>query len=318
MTLIRDLGLLSLATRIKTLGESMLTDGHSIYAGLGVNFQPRWFGVYYILQEHGELPVTEVASRVGLSHPAIIKIVESMEEAGLIDSSRNNRDARKRMIALSDEAKNLLPQLQPIWKALEAEMIELFKKLGINILDVLSQIENELETKPVSQRVHERVRNQQALSIKLQPFAAKYAKAFQSLNEEWLTEYFKIEPQDRDMLSHPQKILDEGGCIFFAIHQQEAIGTFALLSKGDGVFELAKMAVTPSYQNRGIGQKLLQKAILEARKLGAHSLILQTSSKLEAANHLYEKFGFVEDRVSAHPLQYQRPSRYFALKLKAL
>lgn len=317
MTLIRDLGLLSLATRIKTLGESMLTDGQFIYSGLGVNFQPRWFGVFYILQEHGELPVTEVSSRVGLSHPAIIKIVESMEEAGLIDSSRNNRDARKRMIALSSKAKNLLPKLQPIWQALEAEQIEFYKKLGINILDVLSKIENELETKPVSQRVHERVRSQQATAIELVPYAPKFATAFQSLNEEWLTEYFKIEPADRDMLQHPQKILDEGGSIFFAIQQQEAIGTFALLCKGDGVFELAKMAVTSAYRNRGIGQMLLQKAIAESRKMGAHSLILQTSSKLEAANHLYEKFGFVEDRVSAHPLQYQRPSRYFVLNLKA-
>src|SRR3954470_1436751 len=87
MTLLKELGYLALATRIKTLGENMLADGTQIYAGLGIPFQPRWFSVFYLLQEPRELTVTEVASRIGISHPAIIKIIESMEEAELIESN---------------------------------------------------------------------------------------------------------------------------------------------------------------------------------------------------------------------------------------
>jgi GNAT superfamily N-acetyltransferase len=75
------------------------------------------------------------------------------------------------------------------------------------------------------------------------------------------------------------------------------------------------MAVTRRQRNRGIGRVMLQHAIDEARRKGAESLILHTSSKLEAANHLYGKFGFVEDRLAAYAMKYLRPSRRFVLDL---
>lgn len=315
MTLLKELGFLSLATRIKTLGDNMLADGVQIYAGLAVNFQPRWFSVFYLLQEHQQLPVTEVASRIGLSHPAIIKIIESMEEAGLIESGRNSRDGRKRMITLSAKGEALIPELQPIWKALEEELKELFSQLNIDILGVLDSVEQMLQEKPISKRVQERYRRNQPLNIQFKSYSKDLAPAFKSLNEEWLTEYFTIEDEDRQMLDHPEKILSEGGAIFFACLDEEVVGTFALIALQKGVFELAKMAVTRRHRNRGIGQRMLKYAMAEARKLGAESLILHTSSKLEAANHLYGKIGFVEDRLSAQTMKYLRPSRRFVLDL---
>ncbi|WP_141734303.1 bifunctional helix-turn-helix transcriptional regulator/GNAT family N-acetyltransferase [Oligoflexus tunisiensis] len=315
MTLLKELGYLALATRIRTLGDTMLADGLQIYAGLGLNFQPRWFSVFYLLQEHHELPVTEVASRIGLSHPAIIKIIESMEEAGLIESGRNSRDARKRMITLSAKGEALIPELQPVWKALEEELKQLFADLNIDILGVLESMERMIQEKPISKRVQERYRRNFNLNIAFRPYSKELAPAFKSLNEEWLTEYFTIEDEDRRMLDQPDQILEEGGTIVFACLGDETVGTFALMALSDGVFELAKMAVTRRHRNRGIGQLMLKKALEEAQTLGARSLILHTSAKLEAANHIYGKFGFVEDRLTAQPMKYLRPSRRFVLDL---
>lgn len=315
MTLLKELGFLSLATRIKTLGDAMLADGLQIYAGLGIPFQPRWFSVFYLLQEHHELPVTEVASRIGLSHPAIIKIIESMEEAGLIESAKNSRDGRKRMITLSAKGEALIPELQPVWKALEEELQELFAKLNIDILGVLESMEQLMQEKPISKRVQERYRRKSSLDLQFRPYSKVLAPYFKSLNEEWLTEYFSIEDEDRQMLDHPENIVSEGGAIFFACLGDEVVGTFALVALQKGVFELAKMAVTRRHRNRGIGQRMLAEALAEAEKLGAYSLILHTSAKLEAANHIYGKFGFVEDRLAAHTMKYLRPSRRFVLDL---
>ncbi len=315
MTLLKELGYLSLATRIKTLGDNMLADGLQIYAGLGIKFQPRWFSVFYLLQEHRELPVTEVASRIGLSHPAIIKIVESMEEAGLIESAKNSRDGRKRMIALSAKGEALIPELQPVWKALEEELRELFAELNIDILGVLANVERVIQEKPISKRVQERYRRNFTLDVQFKPYSKVLAPFFKSLNEEWLTEYFSIEDEDRQMLDHPEKILSEGGAIVFACLGDEVVGTFALIALQKGVFELAKMAVARRHRNRGIGQLMLKQALAEAEARGAHSLLLHTSAKLEAANHIYGKFGFVEDRLAAHTMKYLRPSRRFVLDL---
>jgi DNA-binding MarR family transcriptional regulator/GNAT superfamily N-acetyltransferase len=315
MTLLKELGYLALATRIRTLGDTMLADGLQIYAGLGLKFQPRWFSVFYLLQEHHELPVTEVASRIGLSHPAIIKIIESMEEEGLIESARNSRDGRKRMITLSAKGEALIPQLQPVWKALEEELQQLFADMNIDILGVLENMERMIQEKPISKRVQERYRRNFNLNITFRPYSTELAPAFKSLNEEWLTEYFTIEDEDRRMLDHPELILEEGGAIVFACLGDEIVGTFALMALQDGVFELAKMAVAGRHRNRGIGQLMLKKALEEAQIKGARSLILHTSAKLEAANHIYGKFGFVEDRLAAQPMKYLRPSRRFVLDL---
>lgn len=60
---------------------------------------------------------------------------------------------------------------------------------------------------------------------------------------------------------------------------------------------------------------MLTEALAEAKTMGANSLILHTSAKLEAANHIYGKFGFVEDRLAAHTMKYLRSSRRFVLDL---
>ncbi|SPE33285.1 GCN5-related N-acetyltransferase [Candidatus Sulfopaludibacter sp. SbA3] len=117
--------------------------------------------------------------------------------------------------------------------------------------------------------------------------------AFRKLNEEWIVRYFALEPKDEESLSDPQRsILDRGGRIFFAVRDGEPIGCCALLVTGPGEFEVAKMAVTESAQGAGIGRRLLEKVIAEARAAGARRLFLETNRKLLPAIHLYESLGF--------------------------
>ena len=55
---------------------------------------------------------------------------------------------------------------------------------------------------------------------------------------------------------------------------------------------LSKMAVAPGLRGQGIGRRLLEHAIAEARTMGAASLFLGSSTKLPAAVRLYESVGF--------------------------
>jgi GNAT superfamily N-acetyltransferase len=51
--------------------------------------------------------------------------------------------------------------------------------------------------------------------------------------------------------------------------------------------------VDPEYQGRGIGQRLLKEAIAFCRRANAHCIYLHSFAGLDAARHVYEKFGFV-------------------------
>jgi putative acetyltransferase len=143
--------------------------------------------------------------------------------------------------------------------------------------------------------------------------------AFRSLNEEWITRYFVLEPKDEASLVDPRRtILDCGGRIFLAVQDGQPIGCCALLAMGPGEFEVAKMAVAESSQRNGIGRRLLEKTIAEARSAGAHRLYLETNRKLAPAIRLYESLGF-RHLPPEHivPSPYTRADVYMELYLSA-
>jgi N-acetylglutamate synthase-like GNAT family acetyltransferase len=132
------------------------------------------------------------------------------------------------------------------------------------------------------------------MMIDIRPLkAGEDATAFKTLNEEWITRYFTLEPKDRETLNDPEnKILKKGGQIFMAYADGEAVGCVALIPTTEGVLELSKMAVSPAMRGQGIGRHLLAHAVEQARLLGAKSLFLGSNAKLENAVHLYESIGF--------------------------
>jgi putative acetyltransferase len=140
---------------------------------------------------------------------------------------------------------------------------------------------------------------------------------FRRLNEEWIIRYFTLEPKEKELLADPQGIiLDRGGRIFLAVLDGETVGSCALLAMAPGEFEVAKMAVTESHRRAGIGRRLLEKAIAEARALGAHRLYLETNRKLVNAIRLYESLGFRHlppERITPSP--YARADVYMELYL---
>lgn len=134
------------------------------------------------------------------------------------------------------------------------------------------------------------------------------ATAFRILNEEWITRCFTLEAKDRETLNNPaHSILLKGGHIFMAYAGSEAVGCVALIPMQDGVYELSKMAVSPHMRGRGLGRRLLQHAIAQARSIGARSLFLGSNTQLKDAVHLYESVGFRHVKPeSLPPMPYSR------------
>ena len=128
----------------------------------------------------------------------------------------------------------------------------------------------------------------------------KWAADFRRLNEEWITRYFELEADDRRTLSDPEReVIAPGGAIVIAVAEGEAVGTGALVAEGNGVYELAKMAVTPKWQGRGVGRLVAERLLAIARKRGARKVELLSQSGLTPALKLYASLGFRHVPVGA-------------------
>ena len=125
---------------------------------------------------------------------------------------------------------------------------------------------------------------------------------FVRLNEEWINLYFEIEEPDRELARNPGKVIDDGGYIFSLLVDGEAVGTCALFNNGDGVYELARMAVSSQHQGNGYGKRLLEATFRKLEDINAARVFLISNTKLETAISLYKKYGFEVQSEGQHPL----------------
>ncbi|AUD01286.1 GNAT family N-acetyltransferase [Spirosoma pollinicola] len=141
-------------------------------------------------------------------------------------------------------------------------------------------------------------------------YSPQYQADFKRLNIEWISRYFAVEPHDLEQLDHPEvHVMPRSGQIFFATIGEEVVGCVAMVNTGtpeQGVteFELAKMAVSPTAQGKGIGKKLCLAAIDYARQLGVKKVWLESNRILTPALTMYANVGFRE--VPSIPTPYAR------------
>ena len=133
--------------------------------------------------------------------------------------------------------------------------------------------------------------------------------AFYSINADWITEYFRMEPHDEEVLGDPNThILDIGGCILLATIDDHIVGTVALiplstkpLCKDINIispnlqgYELAKMGILKEYRSKGIGRLLGEAIMRRAAEMGSPCVHIWSNRKLPPAIVLYESLGFIE------------------------
>lgn len=151
--------------------------------------------------------------------------------------------------------------------------------------------------------------------VSIIPFRPDLAPAFAELNRAWIERFFRLEDADVHLLSHPEaSIIVTGGQIFFAMAGAQAVGTAAAIRVSPATFELGKMAVRPSHQGQGLGERLGREVLEFARAEGASLVYLETNSALANAIRLYERLGFVH-AVRPTPSEYERADVYMELRL---
>jgi GNAT superfamily N-acetyltransferase/DNA-binding MarR family transcriptional regulator len=292
-----ELGHIALGTALRQLAAQVSKDAENTYAKFGFAIEPKWFPVFYVLASKGADSVVNIAKEINHSHVSVSKIVKEMKARDLIESYKSSDDSRVTLVALNSKAKAMVPQMEKQCDAIDAAMRELKEETGIDLWEAVSVVERHLRYRPISARV-----DGDSPDIKVVDYAPKYREAFKSLNVEWISEYWELEEPDFKALDDPEGyILNQSGVILIALDKGEPIGCCALIKQTDDTFELAKMAVSPKAQGKGVGL-LLGKSIVERAKLmGLKRLYLESNSVLKPAVSLYEKIGFKHIKGASSP-----------------
>lgn len=150
-------------------------------------------------------------------------------------------------------------------------------------------------------------------------YSPEFQPDFKRLNLEWISRYFAVEAHDVEQLDHPEiHVLPRNGQIFLAQSGEQIVGCVAMVNtgspeQGNSEFELAKMAVSPTMQGKGIGKKLCLAAIDYARQLGVRTVWLESNRMLTPALTMYASVGFRE--VPSVPTPYARADIRMEMRL---
>ncbi len=299
--LMADLGELALVSRLRRMADALWAETATLYDDLGIDFQPRWFTVFYAIGHSDHPSISDIAEIVGLTAQGVGKITDDLVEAELVCQQADPKDSRARRVALSRRGRSTLEQLDPVWQGVRSVARELMAEARIDLVEDLDRLEAALGARSHGQRLRAYFGLPEPSEIEIEDYRPAYKKHFRALNEQWLRSNFTVEEHDAKLLADPNgQIIKRGGHILFALLRGEVVGTCALIRHDPDAYELAKMAVPPSHRNGGVGTALTAAAVERVFELGAETLYLRTHPDLAAARRVYAKIGF--RRVKNCPL----------------
>ncbi|MEM7706851.1 MAG: GNAT family N-acetyltransferase [Pseudomonadota bacterium] len=301
--ILRDLGPLALASRLKRLADTLLADAAKIHSASGEPLQPGQFPLVAALDRYGPMSVNDAAEVLGISQPATTRAVAEATKSGLVASAPGEHDKRFRQLSLTELGRGSVSRMkQSMWLRVDAAARSLTTGLSGDFLNSVAEIERRLDENSMLDRV-------QANTLTIEPYADHHARDFHDINVEWIKDMFTIEPHDQNVLMNPREnIIDQGGAIYFVRSDEDGIvGTCALEQADEGFVEVTKMGVRSAARGKGAGEFLLRFVLERVREMGWQDrLFLVSNKKNSAAVKLYEKLGFEHD---AHIMQ-QFGSRY--------
>lgn len=91
--------------------------------------------------------------------------------------------------------------------------------------------------------------------------------------------------------------------LWIADLEGQIVGSIAIVAESDGTTaHLRSLILHPSVRGRGLGKKLINKALDFCREADYEKIVLETFDELKAAIYLYEKAGFQKISESEHAL----------------
>lgn len=153
---VKELGHLSLGTRLKRMGETLQAQTQAVLAAHGFEQPAAYFPLLAALDRLGPLSVGDLSQAVGVSQPVITRSLRGLEDDGLVQSATSAEDRRVRRVGLSRKGRGHVQRAQrEAWPAIEAAVAQACAGLKGDLLAQLAALEVALAERPLHLRAQE-------------------------------------------------------------------------------------------------------------------------------------------------------------------
>lgn len=150
---VKELGYLTLGTRLKRLGERLQSQSQVLLEGAGFALPASHFPVLAALDRLGPRSVGELAEAVGLAQPGVTRLLDKLEGEGLVCSRPQMGDRRVRTMALSRSGQQLVARAKSmVWPLIEDAVADACAGPAGSLLVELAGLEEALAAAPLEAR----------------------------------------------------------------------------------------------------------------------------------------------------------------------
>jgi DNA-binding MarR family transcriptional regulator len=144
----------AIGARLRRLSDRIDREANAVYAARGIDFEQRWYGTLSLLDEGGALSVTEIARALNITHVAVSQARRSLTTAGLIASTLDPADGRRRTLHLTEAGAAFVSRLWPLWDALNAAG-DAINREAADPSAALDRLERALDRMSLTERVEQ-------------------------------------------------------------------------------------------------------------------------------------------------------------------